>query len=120
MPEWLTDPKAWLFGTAIVSLLLWAAAKYLPAALGRAVGGGIDQLLEYGDEADDELVYAIVLWAERKCPEQGAGALKFDVAVDRVISLWPQLAPHRDKLVEIIERGVSKMHEEARKRLPPA
>lgn len=119
MLHWLHD-HAVLAGLAVaVPALLLAARQFLPPLLGRAAGAGVGYLLDHGDEADDELVHALVVWAEKKLGGRGQGKEKFALVANRLIAIFPALDGKKERLVEIIERAVDRMEDEAEKRFAP-
>jgi hypothetical protein len=115
--------QSWIIGgTGIV--LLGLAVKYAPEFLASQEDRLLTGLLDRGDDADDELLLAIVKWADKKIPGGQQGHLKYQAAANLISARFPLLSA--DKLDELIEKAVDRMKAKAEERVakgagaPPA
>lgn len=106
--------QAWIIG-GTATVLLGLAAKYLPDLLANQEDRLLTGLLAKGDEADDELLLAIVKWADKKIPGGQQGHLKYQAAANLVAARFPLLSA--DKLDELIEKAVDRMKAKAEERV---
>ncbi len=114
-------------GAAVTAGLAWLKAK-LPDMLAGYVDARIDDALAAGDDIDDELVLALCHWAERKAerefPAGTAGAQKYALVADRLISflpitLRPFVSPKSAALAAVIEANVERLQAELASHVNP-
>ncbi len=118
--EWLTGLLATGLGKfsagALLGILLLMAKKKLPDLFGSMFGKYLGRLLDATDPDDQELVYALVAWAEKKIPGRGEGLKKYALVADTIVKYLPAMSKHRDTIHDLIEGMVLKMKGELKKR----
>lgn len=105
-------------GAILASIAIGYGLSKMPDLLGRLAGRALDKALAVGDQADDELLFAVVKWAEAKLPVPGMGSDKYKLVAHRAALFFPHLKLDEAKLAERIEQAVAKMKAEADSRLP--
>lgn len=100
----------------VLSGCMIGIAAFLPGLIARKFGSALDAALAQGDENDDELVLAMVKWAEKKLPDPNTGKDKYRAVANLVAARFPLLKA--DQIEALIEETVSRMEAEAAKRKP--
>ena len=104
------NPTNWLIGIA-TTLLVGLAVKQIPGLLASQVKTGIDKLLAEGDDADDELILAMVKWADKKIPGSGQGHVKYLAVANLVAARFPWFKA--EQVCALIEASVDKVKAQA-------
>lgn len=111
------------------AVLLGVATAYLSKKVGiwgkQAIDSAMDSLFKRIDDISDPerkklmdaLFLDLVKLAEHEVPKAGSGDKRFEVVATWATTLFPALAPQKDKISALIENAVFVMDEELKLRI---
>lgn len=104
--NFISSHFGWMLGAAAAFALPFLLTK-LPDWLASEEDKLLTKALEQLGPDDEELVLAMVKWAERKVPGSNLGHVKYRAVAEMVSARFPLISA--DKLVQMIESAVDKM-----------